>query len=141
MFNTNLTRIIQIIGAPSFFPTIWGYITKWFEPKLTSKISVLSTTEAKRTLTQYIDPRDLPQSYGGHLDWEYGMHPDMDKECQHIAGRLANQWVEGPLRYTCDESGDGAAITSTGTDGGGRLRHTILSRVAGSLDSSSEDLE
>src|SRR5438034_8056022 len=28
----------QIIGAPSFFPTVWGWIKRWFDPVTTSKI-------------------------------------------------------------------------------------------------------
>ena len=33
----------QIIGAPAFFPTVWGWIKRWFDPNTTSKIFILST--------------------------------------------------------------------------------------------------
>ena len=96
----------------------------------------------KQTLTQHVDAEDLPQVYGGNLDWEYGMHPNMDEECQRTVGQqLASQWVEGPLRLIADESGDGAVIVSTGEDARNKSRQKVLSKITGRRASSDEDSE
>ena len=135
---TGLARL-QIIGAPSFFPTIWGYVNKWFEPSMTAKISVLAASEVRQTLLNHIDEQDLPQAYGGHLDWEYGMHPTLDDECQRLVRPLAAKWVEGPLRLNTDATGSDAIITAVGSDAGKRARDKTVSRISRSFDSRDEE--
>jgi hypothetical protein len=68
----------QIIGAPVFFPTVWGWIKKWFDPITTSKIFILSSSEVKKTLASFIDPANIPKKYGGELDFEFGDMPVPD---------------------------------------------------------------
>ncbi|MCJ1282596.1 hypothetical protein MMC26_001921 [Xylographa opegraphella] len=117
---------IFILGAPSFFPVVWGYINKWFEPNLTSKISVLAHAEAKAVLSQHIDLADLPASYGGTLPWEYGTNPNLDDEAREMVGSFADNWIEGPTRYVSKEDGD--EIHAAGTEGNG-LRRTVLAKL------------
>ena len=137
-----LYSVVQIVGAPSFFPAVWGYINKWFEPNLTSKIFVLTASEMKTTLNRHIDMEDLPVPYGGNLVWEYGMYPDLDDEARRNVGKLANDWIDGPLHYFCE--GDGDEIIAAGTKGG-IIRNTVLAKLpvsrAGSqtLSDSEED--
>jgi hypothetical protein len=107
---------IFILGAPSFFPTIWGYIQKWFEPALTAKIHVLSTSEVMPTLTKFMDVEDIPQWIGGGLTWDYGDNPNLDDEARAMVGsKLADNWIEGPLRVVTDS--EGHRIEATGKDG------------------------
>lgn len=90
---------IFIIGAPSFFPTIWGYITKWFDPTITCKISILPAGTVRDVLIDCIDPSELPIAFGGCLDWEYGMPPDFDVEIQSLLNSTGEDWTDGPLIF------------------------------------------
>ncbi|KAI9862201.1 MAG: hypothetical protein M1824_001582 [Vezdaea acicularis] len=78
-YPETLDRIF-IIGAPSFFPTVWGWIKNWFDPITVSKIFILGTHEVKPTLTRFIDIANIPKRYGGELDYEFGMMPLLDPE-------------------------------------------------------------
>ena len=124
---------IFIVGAPSFFPTIWGYITKWFDPAITSKISVLPAAKSLEVLTHHIHPDDLPKCFGGELEWEYGNHPSVDKETEALLGDLAEDWVEGPLEYVIDEDDKTGfpkeSIVAVGSDGGTRTRKAVLASL------------
>ena len=93
---------------------------------MTSKISVLPASEVKPILSDYIDEDDLPQRFGGTLDWEYGMHPDLDDEARALVGRLADEWVEGPLRYIPGEDGD--EIMLAGAEGKS-VRNKVLVEI------------
>ncbi|MCJ1414467.1 hypothetical protein MMC32_000793 [Xylographa parallela] len=117
---------IFILGAPSFFPAVWGYINKWFEPNLTSKISVLAASEATAVLTKHIDVEDLPAAYGGAVPWEYGMSPNLDEETRAMVGRFADNWIEGPVRYVSREDGD--EICAVGAETGG-LSGAVLAKL------------
>ena len=124
---------IFIVGAPSFFPTIWGYITKWFDPAITSKISVLSAAKSLDVLTSHIHPDDLPKCFGGRLNWEYGMQPMVDKEAKALLGELGDEWVQGPLEYVSEEDGKTGLprdrIVAVGSDGGKRARKAIVASL------------
>src|ERR1700722_15413767 len=73
-----LTSVDQIIGAPSFFPTVWSWIKRWFDPITVSKIFILSQQDMKKTLETYIAPENIPRKYGGTLDYEFGMLPVLE---------------------------------------------------------------
>ncbi|RDW69740.1 hypothetical protein BP6252_08760 [Coleophoma cylindrospora] len=79
-YPETLDRIF-IIGAPAFFPTVWGWIKKWFDPITTSKIFILSSHDMKKTLESFIDPANIPKKYGGQLEFEFGDLPVLDAEC------------------------------------------------------------
>lgn len=83
--------LAQILGAPVFFPTVWGWIKNWFDPITVSKIFILSASEVKSTLAEYIDPAHIPQQYGGDLPFTFGDQPLLDPA---IADRL--EWSEPP---------------------------------------------
>ena len=104
---------IFIVGAPSFFPTIWNYITKWFDAAITSKISVVSAEKEREVLTQLIDPLNLPQSFGGDLDWEYGMAPNFDSDVQSLLSSTGDDWIDGPV--VLDMALEGDSITRAGS--------------------------
>ncbi|KAL9624667.1 MAG: hypothetical protein Q9160_001021 [Pyrenula sp. 1 TL-2023] len=115
---------IFVIGAPSFFPTIWGFIQRWFEPATTSKIAVLSNAEMTSTLAQYIDLDDLPRRYGGHINWEFGDHPMFDNETEDILGKPLAKSLSGPVRLI-----DGSQeIIAVGSENG-NLRGNVLGRL------------
>ncbi|KAF7332622.1 CRAL-TRIO domain-containing protein [Mycena kentingensis (nom. inval.)] len=108
---------MYICGAPSFFPTVWGWIKRWFDPNTTSKIHILAAGEVGEALRAVIRAEDLPKKYGGELEWEYGMAPTLDEGIAKALPALKSQWVKGPLRWV--ESADGTAkVVAKGAVGG-----------------------
>ncbi|KAI9761642.1 MAG: hypothetical protein M4579_000876 [Chaenotheca gracillima] len=115
--------ITQIIGAPSFFPVVWGWIKKWFDPITTSKIFILSAHEVKPTLTKFIDLANIPKKYGGELEYEFGMMPVLDAAAQDSltwstsgeangdSGHKQKTFPIGPMRWVdqdiTEANGDG----------------------------------
>ncbi|KAH9879841.1 hypothetical protein J1614_001865 [Plenodomus biglobosus] len=76
-YPETLDRIF-IVGAPSFFPTVWGWVKRWFDPITVSKIFILSPAIVYQTLSQYIDHDNIPKKYGGGLDFEWGSMPNLE---------------------------------------------------------------
>ncbi|KAF7295766.1 CRAL-TRIO domain-containing protein [Mycena chlorophos] len=116
---------IYLLGTPSFFPTVWGWIKRWFDPGTTSKIHILSQAEMGPTLRAMMRPEDLPKKYGGELEWEYGMYPSLDTELGKVVPGLKmgdgkgkdGEWVKGPLRWVAEE-GDKPKVVAKGFVGG-----------------------
>ncbi|OJJ48400.1 hypothetical protein ASPZODRAFT_130424 [Penicilliopsis zonata CBS 506.65] len=88
-YPETLDRIF-IIGAPSFFPTVWGWIKRWFDPVTTSKIFILSAAEVKPTLTSFMDPTSFPKQYGGELDWQWGDMPNLDEPARDLVSQIVS---------------------------------------------------
>lgn len=98
-YPETLDRIF-IIGAPSFFPTVWGWIKRWFDPITTSKIFILSQAEMKSTLESFIEPANIPQKYGGELDFQWGDLPKYDAAALNEVIEWKNghkDFPEGPM--------------------------------------------
>ncbi|KAL8856112.1 MAG: hypothetical protein Q9178_007237 [Gyalolechia marmorata] len=119
-YPETLDRIF-IIGAPSFFPTVWGWIKKWFDPITTSKIFILSQEQVKPTLSAFMDVSSIPKKYGGDLDFECGMMPCMDpdlRKCLDIKDpRLEELFLTGPTRWVDNEEGEMVALSVGSIDG------------------------
>jgi hypothetical protein len=95
-----LLTYAQIIGAPSFFPTVWGWIKRWFDPVTVSKIFILGKHEMKATLENFIDPKDFPEQYGGKLKWNFGDLPHMDDDTLRAVEKDGHKgWVPGPCLW------------------------------------------
>ncbi|ORY15906.1 CRAL-TRIO domain-containing protein [Clohesyomyces aquaticus] len=132
-YPETLDRIF-IIGAPAFFPTVWGWIKRWFDPITVSKIFILSPQNVFPTLSQYIDPENIPKKYGGNLDFEFGMmpilEPAIDKVLQWENPALQNgkhTLPIGPIKW--EESHDGTVkAVAVGSEKGG-LRRTTICRL------------
>ncbi|PKY06322.1 CRAL/TRIO domain-containing protein [Aspergillus campestris IBT 28561] len=84
-YPETLDRIF-IIGAPAFFPTVWGWIKRWFDPGTTSKIFILSAAEVKPTLSAFMHPSSIPKQYGGDLEWKWGDMPALDDDARALVG-------------------------------------------------------
>ncbi|KAL8790904.1 MAG: hypothetical protein Q9213_000329 [Squamulea squamosa] len=119
-YPETLDRIF-IIGAPSFFPTVWGWIKKWFDPITTSKIFILSQDQVKPTLSAFMDVSSIPKKYGGELDFECGMMPSLDpdlRKCLEIKdARLEELFLTGPTRWVDSEEGEMVALSVGSIDG------------------------
>jgi hypothetical protein len=131
-YPETLDRIF-IIGAPSFFPTVWSWIKRWFDPITVSKIFILSSADMKSTLEKYIDPENIPKKYGGTLDYEFGMLPMLETQ---IASAL--NWTDpssdmqsgqksyptGPIKWRAQTATVMEAV-AVGSEGGKRRERTI----------------
>ncbi|KAL8936947.1 MAG: hypothetical protein Q9211_003935 [Gyalolechia sp. 1 TL-2023] len=119
-YPETLDRIF-IIGAPSFFPTVWGWIKKWFDPITTSKIFILSPDQVKPTLSAFMDVSCIPRKYGGELDFECGMLPSIDPEirkCLDVKNpKLEELFLTGPTRWVDGSEGDMVALSVGSIDG------------------------
>lgn len=124
----NANVIHQLIGAPSFFPTVWGWIKRWFDPVTTSKIFILSADEVKPTLTSFMPLSSIPKKYGGELDWEWGDLPNLDEPARELIGALETPaennsgkpgFLKGPVLFKGDK------IEVLGSEGGEPRRREI----------------
>jgi hypothetical protein len=111
-YPETLDRIF-IIGAPSFFPTVWGWVKRWFDPITVSKIFILSPTNVFPTLSQYIDPENIPIKYGGKMDYKWGDMPNLEPEIEAAfrwespatqSGK--NTFPIGPMKWEKGENGE-----------------------------------
>ncbi|KAL8975912.1 MAG: hypothetical protein Q9205_007983, partial [Flavoplaca limonia] len=119
-YPETLDRIF-IIGAPSFFPTVWGWIKKWFDPITTSKIFILSQEQVKPTLLAFMDVSSIPKKYGGELDFECGMMPSLDpdlRKCLEMKDpKLEELFLTGPTRWVDSDEGEMVALSVGSIDG------------------------
>ncbi|THV49860.1 hypothetical protein BGAL_0176g00190 [Botrytis galanthina] len=98
-YPETLDRIF-VIGAPSFFPTVWGWIKKWFDPITTSKIFIISHNDVKSTLEAFIEPRNIPKKYGGELEFEFGDMPTLDPALEAVTTwNGAGSFPGGPMYW------------------------------------------
>ncbi|POR37706.1 SEC14 cytosolic factor, partial [Tolypocladium paradoxum] len=125
-YPETLDRIF-IIGAPTFFSTVWGWIKRWFDPITVSKIFLLSPLEVKPTLEAFIDPRNIPKKYGGELDYTFGQLGVPDPHWEGVV-----DWEEGftsfptgPLLWEEVDGGKRLACVAYGTEGGKPRRRRI----------------
>ncbi|TVY45365.1 SEC14 cytosolic factor [Lachnellula subtilissima] len=107
-YPETLDRIF-IIGAPAFFPTVWGWVKKWFDPITTSKIFIISHHDVKKTLETFIDPVNIPKKYGGGLEFHFGDLPVLDPHVEKVL-----QWdgdrkdfPHGPMYWIENGRGEG----------------------------------
>ncbi|KAL4887711.1 CRAL-TRIO domain-containing protein [Aspergillus karnatakaensis] len=96
-YPETLDRIF-IIGAPAFFPTVWGWIKRWFDPGTTSKIFILGASEVLPTLTSFMEPSSIPKQYGGELEWRWGDMPYLDEPARELVGTLETAPAEGQTK-------------------------------------------
>ncbi|KAK4549026.1 hypothetical protein LTR36_007482 [Oleoguttula mirabilis] len=122
-YPETLDRIF-VVGAPSFFPTVWDWAKKWFDPITVSKIFILSDKNMKETLEKFVDIDNIPKKYGGNLDWQFGDMPYLEPSIVN-ALRWKEQptekghrtWPKGPIKWQYDDNGDLVA-TAIGTEHG-----------------------
>jgi len=85
---------IAVVGAPYFFPTIWGWIKNWFDEGTRNKIHILGKNPGD-TLRNFVDAKDLPKPYGGDLEWEFSDEPSLDEQAKKVLGAMP----KGPATF------------------------------------------
>lgn len=145
-YPETLDRIF-LIGAPSFFPTVWGWVKRWFDPITVSKIFILSASEVKPTLLQYMDEENIPKKYGGKLDFNFGDMPMLEPA---IADSL--DWSDetrkggfrsfpiGPIKWQKGEKGKMQAVAVGSKNGTKRNLPIAATRPAPAAPTQSSSL-
>lgn len=65
-----------------------------------NKIFILGNHEIKSRLSEFIDLDDIPKKYGGNLDWEFGMQPNLDQVAQEAVEKNGSKgWIPGPCLW------------------------------------------
>lgn len=86
---------ICVVNAPSFFPTIWGWVKNMFDEGTKNKVHLTgSGPDQGKELMDIIPARNLPKVYGGEMDWTYEDEPDLDEE---IKKAIQSDKIEGPV--------------------------------------------
>jgi hypothetical protein len=104
-----------VIGAPSWFPTLWGWLNKWFDQNTVSKICIVPRGKELETLSEAIDPAHIPRKYGGQHEFEFGMPPELDDELKALVTwvgeeKEAKELPLGPMRWVNTVEGGRSAI-------------------------------
>ncbi|PVI06928.1 CRAL/TRIO domain-containing protein [Periconia macrospinosa] len=130
-YPETLDRIF-IIGAPAFFPTVWGWVKRWFDPITVSKIFILSPQNVFPTLSQYIEPENIPKKYGGQLDFTWGDMPHLEPEIESqikwekpATQNGKNTFPIGPIMWEKGEGGELKAV-AVGNENGQPRRRTVF---------------
>ncbi|TFY83171.1 hypothetical protein EWM64_g833 [Hericium alpestre] len=76
---------IAVVNAPGFFPTVWNWIKVWFDEGTRNKVFVLGNDPGPQLRT-FIAPQDLPRTYGGELDFNFGDEPVLDDAARAVLG-------------------------------------------------------
>jgi hypothetical protein len=115
-YPETLDRIF-IVGAPAFFPTVWGWVKRWFDPITVSKMFILSPNNVFSTLSQYIDPDNIPKKYGGNLDFDFGDMPNLESSILDAIDwkvptvhKGMKTFPIGPINWELGENGEKKAI-------------------------------
>ncbi|KAF4548350.1 CRAL/TRIO domain-containing protein 1 [Elsinoe fawcettii] len=123
-YPETLDRIF-VIGAPSFFPTVWGWIKRWFDPITVSKIFILSKASTLATLEEFIPRENIPKKYGGELDYEFGDLPNLDpgiannlKWINPTAYKNRDTFPIGPIQWRISPTTGATTAVAVGTSDG-----------------------
>ncbi|KAL8659055.1 MAG: hypothetical protein Q9226_000636 [Calogaya cf. arnoldii] len=119
---------VFLIGAPSYFSTIWGWIKKWADPGTVEKLRILPQGEVLSTLKEYIDVADIPTRFGGQFQYEpgmpYSLDPILARRLVWKSGSADNKLPRGPIKWV--ETGDGSKVAvAVGSQGGKERREEL----------------
>ena len=114
-------------------PTIWDWVKGWIDPVTASKIRYLKSGEVLTTLPTFIDRANVPKKYGGELNWECGMLPDLDPAIKELLNGM--EYPLGPLKWIGGEGVGRIAVAVGSVDGKKRTERLAIlkSEQPGSL--------
>lgn len=111
-----------MIGAPRYISTIWAWVQNWVDPGTAAKLQIVAPGEVHSTLTSFIHLKDIPERYGGRLQYEVGTDPVLDVELCQVLGWPSgseNRLPNGPMHWVDDPAGSKVAV-AVGSIGGKR---------------------
>ena len=95
---------------------------------------ILNPDQILPTLTQFIEPENIPRKYGGTLDWRFEEMPNLDpamaKSVQWESGQVTIPI--GPVKWERTEAGT-MRMVAVGTEGG-KKRRTVLGTMERKYD-------
>lgn len=130
MESTDLEFIEQVLNASSYFGKIWGFLSKWIDPRTASKLVIVPSTEMKPVLESEIDVDCIPSQFGGNCEFKHGMPPQVDRstlESLEIFFASGKVFPLGPVKWVLDEDGIKTAL-GVGMDGG-KLRKLPVAKA------------
>lgn len=115
-YPETLDRIF-VIGAPSFFPTVWDWVKNWFDPITVAKIQIVPDSKRLEILSKFIPVENIPKKYGGQLDWSFGDMPFLEDKIvqsmrwkEDVREKGHRTFPIGPVKWEYDEDGDLVAV-------------------------------
>lgn len=86
---------ICVVNAPSFFPTIWGWVKNMFDEGTKNKVHLTgSGPDQGKELMEVVPAANLPKMYGGEMEWTYEDEPMLDDE---IKAKIGASAIQGPV--------------------------------------------
>lgn len=120
--TTSLTGIYKVIGAPSYFPTVFSWIKKWVDANTINKLHILQPSEVLPTLQKYLDMENIAKKFGGDFEYDHGMQPKLDPEDERVL-----RWLPpnaslpvGPLKWIDEGKGKRVVVAVGNNEGRGR---------------------
>ena len=84
-----------IINAPKIFSMIWSVVKLWLDKRTLAKIKVYGSDYHDK-LFHFVDPHDLPEHIGGHLDTDEAMFSKSNIwDANEVKESLENMSLEG----------------------------------------------
>lgn len=108
------------MNASTYFGTVWGFLSKWIDPKTAAKLVIVPQNEVLTALEGDIDLKSIPVQFGGKCDFDHGMPPQLDEPLMRgLDGWSVENHGElplGPIKWTLGNDGKRAAV-AVGHDG------------------------
>ncbi|KAL4888616.1 CRAL-TRIO domain-containing protein [Aspergillus ambiguus] len=112
---------IIICNCPVYLGIIWKALKGWIDPVTAAKFVFLTPGEVYPALSEMIHDEDLPAQFGGKLEFQHGMLPDLDGGIRRAL--RCDRLVPGPIKCGFDEQGRMKLVAVGSVDGQLRNEH------------------
>ncbi|KAL5364211.1 CRAL-TRIO domain-containing protein [Aspergillus floccosus] len=116
---------IILCHCPAYMGAIWKIVKGWIDPVTATKLVFLTSGEVYPVLSEIIDDEDLPVQFGGKLDFQHGMLPNLDESLRRAL--KCDGLVPGPMKCVHDERGRVKVVAVGCVDG--RVRNELVATL------------
>lgn len=111
--------LFQVIGAPSYFPTIFAWVKRWIDPGTVAKLEIVPGHTVLSTLQAYVEMENIPRRFDGKFEYSHGMPIQLDADLRQLLTWLPPhaELPMGPLKWTEDGKGSATIISRGKSDG------------------------